>query len=245
MTSKMMDISDKGILEIAEHEGLVPAPYLDSKNVWTWGVGHTHAAGGVNPAMMDPAMPADINGAIREAIQVFQVDLATYVQRVNEALKVKVSQHEFDALVSFDYNTGGIHRAKLTKALNAGNRTKAAQGFLGWLRPPEIRKRRTAEMNLFITGDYDANGSIIPVWKTNGQGKLEGVMKTIDGRSLLKQMGRKPQPAPRKAAPAAFLAAAAAGGASIAQFAPQFATYALSAAVAAILGILIWKRMNL
>ena len=188
----MMDISDKGILEIAEHEGIVPAPYFDSVQVVTVYVGHTHAAGGINPAMMDMAMPDDVDAAVRDALSVFRVDLASYVQRVNDALTVKVSQHEFDALVSFDFNTGGIARAKLTKHLNAGSRTKAAKGFMGWLRPPEIRKRRTAEMNLFITGDYDGNGTRIPVWKTNGKGKLIGVLKYIEGAELLKSMNRTP-----------------------------------------------------
>ncbi len=188
----MMDISDKGILEIAEHEGIVPAPYFDSVGVATWGVGHTHAAGGLNPAMMGMAMPTNVDAAIKEVLAVFRVDLASYVQRVNDALTVEVSQHEFDALVSFDFNTGGIHRAKLTKHLNAGSRTKSAKAFMGWLRPPEIRKRRTAEMNLFITGDYDANGTRIPVWKTNGKGKLTGILKYVEGADVLKEMGRKP-----------------------------------------------------
>jgi GH24 family phage-related lysozyme (muramidase) len=26
-----------GLIEIAGHEGIVPAPYLDSAGVWTWG----------------------------------------------------------------------------------------------------------------------------------------------------------------------------------------------------------------
>lgn len=47
----------------------------------------------------------------------------------NEAVTVRLEQHEFDALVSFDFNTGGIYRANLTKQLNTGNRVKAAQSF--------------------------------------------------------------------------------------------------------------------
>jgi lysozyme len=41
-----MTISAPGLIEIAEHEGIVPAPYLDSAGVRTWGIGHTAAAGG-------------------------------------------------------------------------------------------------------------------------------------------------------------------------------------------------------
>jgi lysozyme len=193
-----MKISDSGILEIAEHEGIVPAPYYDSVRVLTYGIGHTKNAGGIDPATMSIAMPADVEAAIDHALEVFRADVRSYEGRVNKALNVQVTQYEFDALVSFDLNTGGIHRAQLTKAINDG-RPDAARHFMGWLRPPELRKRRTAEMNLFLTGDYDANGDQIPVWKTNGNGKLNGLLYTMSGADVLKRMGRtaprvKPEP---------------------------------------------------
>jgi lysozyme len=190
-----MKVSDKGLLEIAEHEGVVPAPYLDSVGVLTYGIGHTKNAGGIDPASMPLAMPADIEGAIDHALEVFRTDVASYEARVNAAIKVPLSQFEFDALVSFDFNTGGIHRAKLRKRVNAGD-PDAADSFMGWLRPPEIRKRRTAEMDLFVTGDYDANGDKIPIWKTNGNGKLAGRMGTMSGADVLKRMGRTPTATP-------------------------------------------------
>lgn len=185
-----MKLSDKGIVEIAEHEGIVPAPYRDSVGVVTFGVGHTAAAGGLDPAEMSGAMPTGdaLTAAVDRAIMVFRDDLAKYEDRVNAAIKVPLEQHEFDALVSFDFNTGGIHRAKLTKAINAGD--KSGAGFMGWLRPPEIRKRRTAEMNLFKTGDYDANGNTVPIWGTNGALKLTGVVGSVSGPSLIARMGR-------------------------------------------------------
>jgi lysozyme len=189
-----MKVSDKGLLEIAEHEGIVPAPYLDSVGVLTYGIGHTKNAGGIDPASMSLAMPADIEGAIDHALEVFRIDVASYEARVNAAIKVPLAQFEFDALVSFDFNTGGIHRAKLSKRVNGGD-PDAADSFMGWLRPPEIRKRRTAEMDLFVTGNYDANGDKIPIWKTNSKGKLVGQLRTISGADVLKRMGRSPETA--------------------------------------------------
>lgn len=184
-----MRVSDKGLLEIAEHEGIVPAPYRDSVGVWTFGIGHTAAAGGLDPQEMNGAMPTGdaLEKAIDRAIDLFRLDVRKYEGRVNAAIKVPLEQHEFDALVSFDFNTGGIYRAKLTQAINAGD-SNAARHFMGWLRPPEIRKRRTAEMRLFQTGDYDANGDQIPIWKTNGKGKLIGIFYTISGAELLLRM---------------------------------------------------------
>lgn len=184
-----MKTSDKGLLEIAEHEGVVPAPYYDSVKVLTYGIGHTKNGGGPDPAKMPMAMPtgAAFQAAIDNSIEIFKADVKKYEARVNDALKVKVKQHQFDALVSFDLNTGGIYRAELTKAINRGDKD-AFKRFMGWLKPPEIRKRRKAEMNLYRTGDYDANGDEIPIWKTNGKGKLIGMHSSMSGKQLLARM---------------------------------------------------------
>lgn len=193
-----MKISQAGVLEIAEHEGIVPGPYRDSVGVWTFGVGHTAAAGGLDPARMPKGMPGDLDAAILEALRLFDVDLDKYEARVNSAVKRPLKQHQFDALVSFDFNTGGIHRAKLTEAINRGDMSGA--GFMGWLRPPEIRKRRTAEQRLFRTGNYDANGDSIPVWRVDENGRLRSILKTVSGKELaklMKQAGASHKPAER------------------------------------------------
>ena len=184
-----MKVSDKGLLEICEHEGIVPAPYLDSVGVLTFGVGHTAGAGEPYPAHMPRGMPSNLDDAITEVLGVFRVDLERYEARVDREIKVPLKQHEFDALVSFDFNTGGIHRAKLTKAINSGD-PQASRHFMGWLRPPEIRKRRTAEMRLFQSGNYDANGDDIPVWRVTDDGKLAGIHSVMDGADILRRMGR-------------------------------------------------------
>ena len=215
-----MRVSDKGLLEIAEHEGIVPAPYRDSKGVWTFGIGHTAAAGGLDPREMKGAMPTDLNGAIDRAITIFREDVRKYEARVNAAITVPLAQHQFDALVSFDFNTGGIHRARLTQAINDRG-PDAARHFMGWVKPPEIRKRRAAEMNLFRTGDYDANGDDIPVWRTDGKGNLKGILRTFDGAELLARMNRPnadwtPPPAREIAPQGGKGGAVAAGGGAVA-----------------------------
>ena len=147
-----MHMTDRGLLALVRHEGLVPGPYLDVKNVWTFGIGHTAAAGPPVPARMPRGMPADLNAGIPEAFQLFRVDIVAYEADVLRAVKLLLDPHEFDALVSFHYNTGGIAKASLTRHLNAGNRVAAAQAFMGWLRPAAIRSRREAERNLFRDG---------------------------------------------------------------------------------------------
>ncbi len=194
-----MKISDRGLLEICEHEGIVPGPYLDSVGVWTAYIGHTAAAGGIDPRALPRGMPDDLDVALDRAVAVFREDVAKYEARVNAAIKAPLAQHQFDALVSFDLNTGGIYRANLTKAINAGD-PDASRHFFGWLRPAEIRKRRTAEKRLFDTGDYDWNGDEIAVWRVDERGKLRGVLKTITGAELLERMQRPAAPAVTDAA---------------------------------------------
>jgi lysozyme len=169
MTAKKM--SHRGLLALARHEGIVPAPYRDSTCTWTFGIGHPAAAGPPDPGEMPRGMPADLDEGIGEAFRVFRTDLATYEAEVRAAVTVPLAPHEFDALVSFHYNTGGIARAALTRHLNAGDREAAAQAFLNWRRPAEIIPRREAERDLFRHGRYP--GGAIPVWSVDRTGRVD------------------------------------------------------------------------
>jgi lysozyme len=166
-----MRTSDRGLLALIRHEGVVPGPYLDVKGVWTFGIGHTAAAGPPDPAAMPRGMPADLAAGICEAFRAFRVDLACYEDEVLRAVKVALEPHEFDALVSFHYNTGGIARATLTKALNAADRAAAADAFMNWLKPAALRPRREAERDLFRHGRYQTG--TLPVWAVDAGGRVD------------------------------------------------------------------------
>ena len=165
-----MRTSPNGVFEIACHEGLVPAPYKDTVGIWSYGCGHTKFAGEPDPAKMPKGMPADLNAAIRDALDLFKTDLIRYEDEVNQAIHVPLKQHQFDSLVSFHYNTGGINRARLTKLINAGDFENAAKAFMGWLKPPEIKERHEAEQHLFKTGEY--TGKAVTVWGVTETGKV-------------------------------------------------------------------------
>ncbi len=120
---------------------------------------------------MARGMPADRQAGIREAFRLLRADLVHYEADVRRAVKVPLAAHEFDALVSFHYNTGGIARARLTRLLNAGNRAAAAQAFMGWCKPAAIIPRREAERVLFQHGRYP--GGTIPVWSVNRKGRVD------------------------------------------------------------------------
>jgi len=192
-----MQMTDRGLLALVRHEGIVPGPYLDVKQVWTFGIGHTASAGAPDPARMPRGMPADLDAGIREAFRIFRTDLARYEAAVLRAVKVPLAPHEFDALVSFHYNTGGIARAALTKALNAGNRAAAADGFMGWLKPAAIRSRREAERDLFRHARYPTG--TIPVWAVDRNGRVDfsrPIRRLIELEALALLAGSNPRPPP-------------------------------------------------
>ena len=120
---------------------------------------------------MTRGMPADLDAGIREAFRLFRADLATYEVEVLRTVKVPLEPHEFDALVSFHYNTGGIAKALLTRHLNAGDRVAAAAAFMGWLKPAAIRSRRETERDLFARGRYPTG--TIPVWSVDRNGRVD------------------------------------------------------------------------
>lgn len=164
--------SDKGIYALVQHEGVVPAPYFDSVGVLTYGIGHTKAAGSPDPASLPKGMPSSSNldDALEDVCQVFKIDLAKYEAAVAKAITVPVEQHQFDAAVSFHYNTGAISSATWVKTLNSGNTSLAADQIMNWTKPPEIIPRRQAEQDLFRNGIYPEDNVI--VWKVDSACKV-------------------------------------------------------------------------
>lgn len=84
-----------------------------------------------------------------------EADLARYGADVARALgDAPTSQRQFDALVSFHYNTGAIARATLTKLHKAGDHAGAAAEFGKWVhaggrRLAGLVRRREAEAALY------------------------------------------------------------------------------------------------
>lgn len=167
-----MKTSDKGIAFLVAHEGVVPGPYFDSVGVLTYGIGHTKAAGSPDPASLPRGMPADLDAALREVFTVFRRDLAKYEADVTKALgNTPVEQHEFDAALSFHYNTGAIGRAAWVDLWKRGQKADAARSMLAnWRKPTEIIGRRTAERDLFLTGSYGTDKAT--VWQVDTLGKI-------------------------------------------------------------------------
>lgn len=178
----MMRVSDDGLADLAVREGIVLAPYLSGLpgDPWTWGIGHTAAAGAPDPATMPRAMPADPDAAIAAAIAQLHRDLVIYEARVNQRVTVPMTQPQFDALVSFDVNTGGVwyrtragvwRSATAIQRLNSGDTAGCAAALMFWCNPPEVTKRRQQEQALFLRGTYLTDP--IGVYRTDSAGRRE------------------------------------------------------------------------
>jgi GH24 family phage-related lysozyme (muramidase) len=82
-------------------------------------------------------------------------DLVAYAAEVAAAIgDAPTTQSQFDALVSFHYNTGAITRATLTRKHVAGDQAGAAREFARWNRAggrvlQGLVRRRAAEAELY------------------------------------------------------------------------------------------------
>lgn len=198
---RIRTVSDRGFAELMAHEALVTSPYRDSVGVWTIGVGHTAMAGPPNPQTM-PREPRPV----AEMVALFRRDLAKYEADVAAAVTVPLHQHEFDALVSWHFNTGAVRRASLVKALNRGDYAAAARGLLQWSKPPEIMGRRRAEHALFTRGAYVGDGKVTVYPATAGGQVMWKRGKRVDVADLMRDDPSSrpaPQPAPQQATPPA------------------------------------------
>jgi len=145
---KPRTISANGLELVKHFEGLYLKAYKCPAGVWTIGYGHTgirHNDGTVYPGRT-------ITEATAEAL--LAEDLQKFADRVSSLVKVTLNQDQFDALVSFDYNTGGLAKSTLLKRLNAGAYREVPHQLLRWTRANGkvlrgLVRRRQSESLLF------------------------------------------------------------------------------------------------
>jgi len=114
------EISTAGAKAIAEFERTRFKAYQDSAGVWTIGIGHT-----------GPEVHAGLEWTQEQVDAAFLADLDRFESAVSNAVKVPVTQGEYDAMVSLAFNIGGgaFARSTLVKKLNAGDRAGASAEF--------------------------------------------------------------------------------------------------------------------
>jgi lysozyme len=132
-----MNVSDKSIKVIKHHEGVRTTPYQCPALLWTIGIGHvidpTHARVPLAERKSLP-IPEGWNRKIsmEEVDDILRKDLATFERGVERYCPVKLTQGQFDALVSFSFNVGlgTLQRSTLRQKILRGDMEGAAEEFL-------------------------------------------------------------------------------------------------------------------
>lgn len=173
-----MKTSSTGRKLIESYEGLILQAYDDAndhvvhpgdvvKGVLTIGYGHTSSAGAPKVSIGD-TITKD------QADRILAADLTKVELDVEHLVKVPLNQNQFDALVSFHFNTGALGKSTLLKKLNAQDYQGAADGLMAWTKAaqigpgpiPGLVRRRQSEKDLFLKTpskivDHATTGAVV------------------------------------------------------------------------------------
>jgi lysozyme len=150
-----MKISENGLALVMAFEGCLKAvpgkpgffkPYVCPAGVLTIGWGHTNHH--------EPKFTSSTVWSQAKCDEVLRGDMAGFERHVLKLAKVSMEQHEFDALVSWAYNTGGPASASLWRSLNAGRKGEIPAKLAQWNKGggkvlAGLVRRRKAEGMLF------------------------------------------------------------------------------------------------
>lgn len=124
-------------------------PYYCPAGVLTQGWGHT------NLGNIEPKVIEGVAWSQEQCDQALANDMVKFEHRVEKIMAGKLlDQNEFDALVSFDFNTGGLDRSSIPAKIKAGRRDQVAETLDRWNKANGqvlngLVRRRKAEGLLF------------------------------------------------------------------------------------------------
>ena len=137
---------ERGLALIKESEGLRLSTYLDAVGKPTIGYGHLIRPG------------ETFNGPIsqQQAEALLRKDLADTEQGIAKAVRVSITQGQFDALVSFTFNlgAGALQRSTLRRKVNREEHADVPAEFMKWVwaggkKLKGLIRRREAEAGLY------------------------------------------------------------------------------------------------
>lgn len=148
-----MEISESFYDLIIGFEGLKLKTYKDSAGIATIGIGTIKYPNGVKVKMGDVCTK-------QQAYEYLDNDLKDAIKTVNR-LCPAINQNQFDALVSFQYNTGSLSGSTLLKRIKTGT-GDIRDAFLMWVKAKDPKtgkkitvqglvNRRNKEADIFLT----------------------------------------------------------------------------------------------
>jgi lysozyme len=158
-----MKVSDKLIKILQHHEGVRQRPYRCPAKLWTIGCGHVMypRQGALKLEERDSVPLRDEDNrtfSMEEVNDILRHDLERFERGVERYCPVKLTQGQFDALVSFSFNLGlgGLQRSTLRQKVLRGDFEGAAEEFLKYtIAGGKVLKglvnRRNDERALFLS----------------------------------------------------------------------------------------------
>jgi lysozyme len=141
-----MKTSQAGKDFIKSWEKLRLEPYKDAVGIWTAGYGFT-----------GPEVKQGVTWTLKQAEDALQGRIDAIDGILNKVIIPRVTQGQWDAIVSLAYNVGqaALRGSTLIRLVNQRQFNKAADEFLKWNHAggkvlPGLTKRRQAERDLFI-----------------------------------------------------------------------------------------------
>jgi lysozyme len=152
-----LHISGAGLNLIKQFEGCYLNAYYDAVHVLTIGYGHTNMDG------VPPRVFVGQRITREQAEEILTRSLAVhYEPSVKRYVTVPLSQHEFDALVSFCYNCGEGNLKRLVRRLNKGDYNSIPAMLMQYTRAGGkvlrgLVRRRSAEAALWKSEPYQGH----------------------------------------------------------------------------------------
>jgi|TARA_B110000977_G_scaffold111217_1_gene144334 lysozyme len=145
-----MNISQEGLGLIKKFEGCEYNAYKCAAGVLTIGYGHTEG------------VKEDDLVTQQEADKLLEKDIKIFEEIVLDAVEMPLSQHQFDALVSWTFNLGGgnLNSSTMLKVLNTGDYENVPTQIKRWNKAggkvlEGLIRRREAEALLFEGKDWE------------------------------------------------------------------------------------------
>lgn len=155
-----MQTSDQGRAALKLEEGEVLKAYRDVAGVLTIGVGLTAASGVVTPFPGMQITRETSDQLLRRALAAKYEPAVEMAMTVTEGTVTRPAQNEFDAGVSFHFNTGAIARASWVNLWKArSGRFNIRFAFTAWSKTagrflPSLKARREREFLILMDGTY-------------------------------------------------------------------------------------------
>jgi lysozyme len=148
MSPKQSDVGIKQstIYLIKQFEGLRHTAYDDGYGNMTIGVGHL-----IKP---NEEKLYYTTLSTKQAHKLLELDMEPCERTIESKVSSPLTQHQFDALMSFCYNIGvdKFAGSDVLRHTAKQNYKKAADAMLSWNKPEVLTKRRKQERKLFLQG---------------------------------------------------------------------------------------------